>query len=164
MARCEDIPGKKYVDGTTFTYNRVVFPWTDTAREKVIDKAREMAQQIVEKHQPNCENGECEDYVGCDCHPGEFYPHEQGCVATGSFDVVFRINSSSTSWGGWYKKGNYSVAISGKCTCTCRPLQPLGQPFDFLGLINTVAGGATGGKKNLPKTVADLIKWMDENL
>ena len=57
--------------------------------------------------------------------------------------------------------GDYGVGVKVTCSCQCVIPEFNNGPFDFLGLVNNLAGIAKGGKwPKVAKDIADLVKWM----
>lgn len=161
MASCEEIPSLIYRDGEKFSTW-----WGGMARARSIarEKADIMAHQIVRQHNLKyCWDAKCTGtYVGCDCHPGEFVPHEYACAAYGEFKIVLRIDKLYKTWFGG-SGGDFTVGIEGKVSCKCVVPTLSGEPFDFLGLINIIGGVGKSIPQHL-QTAADLIEWMKKNL
>ena len=93
MAKCEDLPTKAYQNGTTFS---IWYGGYERAVKEAKEKGNTLARQVLSVHNKDvCSKGECEGtWVGCKCHPEEFFPHSYACAASGTFKIVLRTDKS----------------------------------------------------------------------
>lgn len=155
MAKCADTPTMTYTAGDNFT---LWFGGFSRARKVAQRKAKNKARAIIRRHNSDhCYPAECDEtYID---KTGTYHFK---CAASGEFKAAIRTNRVFKTWFGG-KGGDYSVGVEGTTKCECVIPQDIGKPFDFLGLINIV-GGAGKTKPEHLKSIADLIKWMKENL
>jgi hypothetical protein len=155
MTKCADTPTKTYTAGENFT---LWFGGINRAKKRARNRADYFARAMISKHNSEqCYKAYCDEtWVG-----GETGGHYL-CRASGEFKVVMETYKTFTTWFGG-KGGRYAVGVEGTVKCECVMPEDAGKPFDFLGLINIV-GGAGGSKTQNLKSLADLIKWMNDNL
>ncbi len=160
---CKNLKRVTYFDGKRFSIKH-------GKRRRALKYAKkyaiEMATWKLWHHQEYvCNMGACnEQYVGSESDHGEFHQRNFLCGAkTDNVPYVMVVYKEYKTWLG--HGGDYGVAIQVPCYCNCVIPGPEEEPFDFLGLVNSLAGVAEGGKwPKVAKEVADLIDWIKKNL
>ena len=165
VIHCKGAPEWVYRDAYTFEIWYGGYP---RAKKLAESHARALLWRIANDHRRSiCRDYDdtCPNYVGCDCHPGQFYPHRMVCAAACMGAAVLWTRKTWKTWAGT-SAGKYTVGVVAKCRCECTTPKSIGEPFDFLGLINIIAGGLKGSKKwpQYAKDIADLINWLKKNL
>lgn len=155
MTKCNDTPTVTYNGGDSFT---LWYGGFNRAKRVATRKAQRLARATIRKHNRDyCYQEDCEEtYID---NAGT---HSYRCTASGEFKGAIETVRFFKTWFGG-AGGDYKFGVEGQVHCECVIPNDIGKPFDFLGLINIV-GGVGRTKPEHLKSIADLIKWMKENL